>query len=439
MRRVPVLTVAVLAALALAPVVQAQVGNIPNADDNNRVVGMDGGNIFYNAIVPGSSVSSNMALTGLAMGGGSPNGGTGAAGLVATIADVDMNIAAEGGDSVSANGLTVSVGADGSYELATTADYSGTWIVTIGDTTGQGVHLVAAAAAMVPLDSSIAALAPGTFDQAGISYAGGVATVAADPNSGVLGLALGSVVEVEAGSWVSVILAYESNSADVSVAAIGFDGAGPANNQSYFNAAAGNTTNGVMKYVATSFISQSGNVIAGFQVFNSGAAAASVEVSELKVVMAGPPTAYAVGAADVAVPAFGTWSGNLLQAAGVVGGVVEGNAITLTGIGNTAANSYTSIAADTGELAVEANLSVSETSDTGTLALYVTDGGGFTAASFTPAVVGDVSLGTSGTASAPVATMFVLLQASGANASLTEVSATEIADGEAFSSELLGL
>jgi hypothetical protein len=89
-------------------------------DDNNRIVGKDGGNIFYNPIVPGGVIQSKVNLSGLPAGGGSgtPGGVTGVgAGLIATVATVD-------GVVTDTDALVPVLNEDGSYSVTASADYA---------------------------------------------------------------------------------------------------------------------------------------------------------------------------------------------------------------------------------------------------------------------------------------------------------------------------
>jgi hypothetical protein len=90
-----------------------------DVDNNNRIAGVAGGNIFYNGIVPGNSASgSGLSIPALG-GGGSPAGTSGAA-LITSIAEVSVDRSSgfgvrtvsnvtTGGGNVSAGGLSVTL------------------------------------------------------------------------------------------------------------------------------------------------------------------------------------------------------------------------------------------------------------------------------------------------------------------------------------------
>lgn len=241
------------------------IGNGPAIDNNNRLAGVPAGNIFFNGIVPGTSVGSAVALDLPEAGaGGSPGGVTGGAALVATIGQVAVDYAASGlrqrtstlvasGDGVAAaGGLTATLNADGTYSLAAAADFAGAWVVTFGANDGasaDGVHLVAAPA--VALDVATAAnwlpQPPGTFPQANVAFGANGITVTAAKETGAL---LISLVTVPVGDAATVEIEYTSDSAAVSIAAVAFDGPLGPTTVAYQNASGANIATGVKKAIA---------------------------------------------------------------------------------------------------------------------------------------------------------------------------------------------
>jgi hypothetical protein len=272
------------------------IGNGPAVDDNNRIVGQNGGNVFYNALVPGGVVNSAVNLSGLpaAGGAGTPTGGTGAAALVASVASIDMAVGGTGlrmvSRSVADGGLDVALNADGSYSVSAAADFAGAWMVTLGATSGasaDAVHLLAAEA--VAVDAASFASMPAGALAAG-TVAGGQVTVAADQGF----LVYGAAIEAGApGDVVTLVLDYNAT-ADASVAAILFDG-GLGSMLVFANVFGVNLETGMTKSLTVSIVASTGTVVPAFQVASTGGAA-SVTISNIAVVKAGPVVDYALNA-----------------------------------------------------------------------------------------------------------------------------------------------
>lgn len=361
--------------------------NAPEIDDNNRIVGDDEGNIFFNGIVPGETVTSNVALGGIPeIGGGVTPGGVSAAALVAAIASVDVmvsdsgfitrdvSVEASGDGSASAGGLTATINPDGSYSLETTSEFSGDWLVSFGVQVGDTVDAVSLlAAAATPVDLSSAdgktVFALEGYTAGDIAFGAGGATVTAGPGEGVI--VVGPAVEVGEGAEVTVSLTYESNSANVAIAAIGFDGS-LGQGVTYTNNKATNIATGVAKNVATVMTPMTSSVLPAFQVVNIGETGdATVTISSLELVMAGALSNYSVNPnASVDLPVddsmadLAGWNTNLLQ-----NGAVAPVADTANNFGDGASAAFD--AADADANIVQAWAQVSLEAGTNILESYV--------------------------------------------------------------------
>jgi len=271
------------------------IGNGPAVDDNNRIVGKDGGNIFYNPLVSNGVIKSKVNLTGLpaVAGAGTPSGQSAPA-LLTSVASVDLAVSDSFLTQVSrkvstTSGLTPKLNADGSYSVTAGANFTGTWLVTLGATDGasaDAVHLLAAEAVAVDV-KAFTAMQAGSLTQAAL--ANGVVTAKA--NEGVL--AFGSPITVgSAGDEVTLVADY-SATADANIALVLFDGA-LGGILAYCNPKAPNiATGGVTKSLSMSMVTFTGTVIPAFQVV-AGAAATTVTISNMAVVKAGPVTDYSL-------------------------------------------------------------------------------------------------------------------------------------------------
>lgn len=318
-------------ATSMVQVTDFMIGNGPAIDNNNRLAGVAGGNMFVNGIVPGTSVASMMAL-GLPEvgGGGTPGGVTGGAALIATIGQVtvstaangliqrDSSVVASGAGSAASGGLTATLNADGSYSLAAGANFAGAWVVTFGAQAGAsaaGVHMLAAAANMVALEAAGWIVQPaGSEPAATLNFAGGTLVVSAAAGTGNL---LISSTPVTVGEYAIVSIDYSSNSAGVNVAAVAFDGALGPDTVAYTNPGGANIDgSGAMKNIALSVKSVAGAISPAFQVFNGGASAATVTIHSVKVIHARPLPDYALNvnakAANFGFADLTGWNGDVL-------------------------------------------------------------------------------------------------------------------------------
>lgn len=426
MRRVPVLTiVGLVAALALVPVVQAEVGNAPDANDNNRVASVAAGNIFFNGVVPGDSIASVANLEGLVGGSGSPDGATGAA-LIATVAEAD-------GAMVEGVGVDPMIEADGSYSVATSADFSGAYIVSFGDASGNGASLVVASA--IAADVADMTLIPvAAYAQAGVDVADGVVTVTAGADEAVLAIA-GMTAPIAAEGVVTISVDYESDVADLSLAVIGFDGAVAGTTPGYSNPIGGLAV-GTVKTLAISMLASSGAIVPAVQVYNPTGAAATISFSNLQVIAGGAVTDYAAGAANATLPAFAEWGGNLTQAAdqGMPEATADGIALNASAVA--AVNAFTLLNVTAGELTAEAVFTAANNEAGDFFVVMFTDGAANTIASYAQAETGAVVA--AGTISADT-TGYLVVQAAGFDAAVSEVVLTQVADGTAFDPALIGM
>ncbi|MGC9328187.1 MAG: hypothetical protein ACP5I1_11175, partial [Candidatus Hinthialibacter sp.] len=299
-------------------------------DDNNRIVGKDGGNIFYNPIVPGGVIQSKVNLTGLPEGGGSgtPGGETGAAGLIATVATVD-------GVVTDTDALVPVLNEDGSYSVTAGANFAGTWIVTLGAVDGasrDAVHLLAAEAVAVDV-ASFGTIPVTGFNEAGL--ANGVVT--ADAGQAIL--AYGPAIEVGTPGDVVTLTADYTATASANVALVLFDGALGAV-LAHTNPSGGNVATGVTKSLSMSMVTYTGTVIPGFQVV-AGAAASTVTIANMAVVKAGPVTDYALNKGATAFADnfddgdISDWGSDILQT-GALAPTADAGAMKLAGAGGIA-------------------------------------------------------------------------------------------------------
>jgi hypothetical protein len=421
------------------------IGNAPEVDNNNRIVGKDGGNVFYNALVPNGVINSKVNLSGLptAGGAGTGTGETAVAALIAKVASVDLSVANTGlvqavrMDS-DASGLTPVLNQDGSYKVTAGANFAGTWLVTLGATDGaskDAVHLLAASAVAVDL-SAFTAIPAGTAPQAAL--ANGVVTAAA--GEGVL--AFGSAIEVGAGNVVSLVADYTAT-ADANVALVLFDG-GLGNILAFTNPSGANIEVGAAKNLSMSMVSMTGTVIPAFQVV-AGAAASTVTLANMAVVKAGPVTDYALDANATAykssLASVAGW--NALDGVGPVADADNNFAsadgagcMKLVGTGGVS-NALMTVALEPGTAVAECYAKA--VSGTGTFAIALTDGGALSSVSF-------ATLGTSWSKVVAVATpgaagsVYLVVQSAGNDALVDDICVRVVKDKAAFADlSLLGL
>lgn len=439
MRKVPVLTL-VMAMLVAAPVM-AQITNGIEIDNNNRIVGEAGGNIFYNGLAAGESLSSvvNLGLPG--GGNGTPGGVTGAA-TVVSIASVSVedgnrvvSVDNQGANMASAGGLTANLQADGSYTVSADADFAAPKLVSFGADGGAvGTTLLAAPATNIELaDSSLMEFAAGTAPQGQIAYADGEATLTLAAGEGLLMIA--NAAASVAGEYATVSFNYNTNQA-ANVAAIGFDSGFPPNGNAvnYTQISGGNVEVGATKNVAVTLKSFTGQVLPAFQIINEGDADATVTISDFKVVQARPVTDYAVAQGSVSVSALADWTANILgQDVGAIG-IVDGNLSLTAGGADNLANAYTMPAVPGGSVTLQSAVQGSaDPEGDGFFALVLTDGPN-TINAYVPsaslAADSFTNVAVSGTASAWGANAFFVVQAFGFDATVQSAGIATVGDSD---------
>lgn len=420
------------------------IGNGPAVDDNNRIVGKDGGNIFYNPLVPGATINSKVNLSGLPAIGGqaTPGGQTGAA-LVATVASISKSVANTGLVQVSralasGSGLTPTLNADGSYSVASTAGFSGEWVVTLGAVNGaskDAEHLIAAEAVKVDLATFTAipaGTAQGTYTNGKIVNAAGQGT-----------LAFGSAIAVgNPGDVVTLTFDYTSDAA-VNIAGVLFDGAlGAA--LAHTNPSAGNIATGKAKSISMSMVTYTGTVIPAVQVFG----AATVTIANMAVVKAGPVTDYALNpnakAYSNGLANVDGWVADILGS-GAQGPVVDAannfagaaGSMKLAGAG-AVANAAVMVPLTAGTAVAECYAKAA--AGTGTFALVLTDGAGLSSETFVTALGASwtkvIAVGTPSVAT----TGILVVQAAGLDALVDDVCIRVVEDDASFADlALLGM
>ncbi|RJP25401.1 MAG: hypothetical protein C4527_17175 [Candidatus Omnitrophota bacterium] len=436
------------------------IGNGPAIDNNNRLAGVAAGNIFFNGIAPGSSVNSAVALTlpAAGAGGGTPGGVTGGAALIATIGQVKLDVApsglrvrtssvvASGAGAASAGGLTATLNANGSYTLAAASNFEGAWIVTFGASDGasaDGVHLLAAPAVAVGLGNAagFVVMPPGSFAGVTPTFAASGITVNAPQNQGALVI---SAAPIAVSGQCTVELEYMSNSANVTVAAVAFDGALGPDTVAYANQSGANIAVNQKKIVAVALDSKSGGVSPAFQVFNSGSAAATVTISALRVVKAGPIVDYAMNVNAVAyqdaLDSIAGWSA--IQGGSAPAAAAGGMA--LNGAGGFA-NGMMMVACPAGTIVGEAYVKRTGAAAAGSaFAIVVTDGAINNMSTFVPGASisesGFTRVICSGTNSAATAVNFFVVQCAGFNGTVDSVAVRVVNEKDSyFDATLLGI
>jgi len=425
------------------------IGNGPAVDDNNRIVGKDGGNIFYNPLVKSGVIKSVVNLSGLpAVGGAGTQGGqTGVAALLTSVAKVDLSVSDTNLVQVSrtvstASGLTPKLNQDGSYSVAADANFTGTWLVTLGATDGKGsmdaVHLLAAEAVAVDL-KSFTGIQAGTPALPLAQLANGVVTAKA----GEAVLAFGSPIAVgQAGDLVTLVADYNAT-ADANIALVLFDGA-LGNILAFTNPKAPNIAIGKTKNLSMSMVTYTGTVIPAFQVV-AGAAAATVTLSNMAVVKAGPVTDYALDPnatafeSDLAsIAGWGPLDGTAPVADTANNFVAAGSGcMKLPGAAGVS-NALMTVSLPQGTASAECYAKVG--AGTGTFAIALTDGGALSSVTFVGA------LGSSWSKVIAVATpqaagsAYFVVQAAGFDALVDDVCVSVVKDDASFCDlALLGL
>jgi hypothetical protein len=320
-------------ALAAAPVFAGVIGNAPLIDDNNRLPGVTGGNIFYNGLAAGETITSVVALD--IEGGVASPAGASVGAMAVTIGEVALDAArartatiiASGANMAEGGGVSASLNADGSYAIKALDGFAKPVIVTIGDAAGAA-QILAAPSTVADL-SGLAVGGASGFTAATVAQNGDSAVVTCAPGQGALVI---SQAPVSVGSVATVSMDYEATGNDgVTVAVIGFDGAIDGSVVSY-NQLTSQVEAGVVKNAAVSMTSLSGSILPAFQVTNGGAAQVVFTITNLEVINAGTLADFAVDPnVTVALPT--TWSTNVNAGAGQVSGPVttEGGALKLAG------------------------------------------------------------------------------------------------------------
>jgi hypothetical protein len=411
------------------------IGNAP--DPANGMVGASG-NPFINGVAPGGSISSVVALTNLPEGPVSPDGQTGAA-LLTSVAQVTLQdcdgcgdccvMRARSADLVDDSGLTPVLNADGSYSVEASADFTGAYVVTLGARAGDSadaVHLVAAQAVGVSVaDADVMTVQAG---DAAASVANGV--VSAGAGQGILVV---SNTPVAVGGLCTVSLNYNTDSTDVNIAVIGFDGGLDGSVVNYSNPTGGNLEAGVTKTISISFASQSGSVLAGFQVYNGGTAAATVTISDLQVVMAGPVTDYALDV-NASVDMGDSYVADV-AGSGAAAGTADGCNISLEGVGGHA-NTALMASVPAGCYAIECNVQRTGDADAGAVfVLTLVDGAATSAASFVPGASIPTDSAIKVTCSVDInmdTTGILVVQSAGANVTVSNLCVRAYADAAAW-------
>jgi hypothetical protein len=416
------------------------IGDGPAVDDNNRIVGVDGGNIFYNPLVPGGTINSKVNLSGLpAVGGQSTGTGqTGAAALVATVASVNMSVADTGLVQVSrqvadGSGLTPTLNADGSYSVAADASFGGTWVVTLGAVDGDSkdaVHLVAAEAVSVDL--------AGLTSLTGAGYANGTIT---GTEAGVL--CYGAPIEVgQPGDVVTLTFDYTS-SASAAIAGVLFDGA-LGSYLAHTNPSGSNIATGTAKSISMSMVTLTGTVIPAVQV----AGAATVTLANMAVVNAGPVTDYALNPNATAYKSgladLEGWGSDILgSGASAPTAAADNNfagadgCMSLAGSGGIA-NAHVIVPLAAGTAVAECY--AKKVSGEGTFALVLTDGAGMSSETFSALSDSWSKVIAVCTPSAPVAQGILVVQAAGFDVVVDDVCIRVVEDDDSFADlALLGM
>lgn len=439
------------------------IGNGPAIDNNNRLAGVPGGNVFVNGIAPGSSVGSAMALDLPAGGGGgTPGGVTGGAALVATIGQVSLSTAptglrvressqvASGAGEVSAGGLTATLNADGTYTLAAGDNFEGAWIVTFG-AGSVGVHMLAAQATEIALEQANFIVQPaGTAPAATLNFAGGQLTVNAGAGAGNLLIAS---APVPVGEYAIVSLDYSANAA-ANIAAVAFDGALGPDTVAYTNPGGANIdTSGAVKNIALSVRSTAGSINPAFQVFS--AAGATVTIHSFKVIHARPLPDYALNvnaeaySNDLATIAgfngdvLGAGAGGPTQSTANNFTAATAGAMALAGAG-AFANAGTSVSVGAGTVVGECFVQRSGAAEAGSaFAFVITDGVTNNLSTFVPGAAvpenGWLKVICAGTQSTDLNGLLVV-QCAGFNGAVDDISVRVIADQDAyFDATLLGI
>jgi hypothetical protein len=303
----------------------------------------------------------------------------------------------------------------------------------------------------------------GTFPQGNVAFANGAATFTVAAGQGVLIASTAAVAAGAAGGSVSLVADYNTNNAGVNLALVAFDGALGAGTK-FTNPTGANLEANVTKNIAISIVTQTGNVVPAVQVFNGSTSAATVTVSNLKVVLAGAVVDYALDPnAVLTLPVDGSmttvtgWTGDLL-AQGAVGPAANAanhftsaagaGSMSLTGKqipgGKGIANAFIQVGLVKGTNVAECWVQRVGDADTGAaFVLVLTDGAATSSQSFVDGaavptaswakVSAVATLGAAGT-------NYLLVQAAGLDALVDDLAVRIVDDkAEYFDAGLLGL
>lgn len=406
--------------------------NRPAIDNNNRLVGVAGGNWFTNWIVAGGTVGSNAPL-GNAGGGGSgtPGGATGGGALSVSVGEVSISY--EGtwrkrtSGPASDTGITATIDAAGNYTISASAtDDVNAAIVTFSAGTSDAVQVLAAHA------HDVGAPIVGTHTvQPGLST-----------------LQFGGAVDVE--GVAQLTLTYNASSVSgVAIAVIGFDGALAGSTVTYSNPSGSGLEAGVTKSLSTSILSEAGSVIPAVQVFNGGSAAVTVNITRFTVAHAAPLVDYAIN------PNHTTFEHALDSGAGVLPDILQqgataptysGGAMVLAAAGaNGISNGTVQAALSRGTAVAECYVQrVGAAEGTAVFVLNVTDGGATSYAAFKPGssipTDGWLMVQAAGTIQADGTGVFITAQSSGGlTVNVDNLSVRQIdQDDNQFDANLLG-
>ena len=453
-------------------------GNTPAIDNNNKIAGVAGGNLFLN-LVPnrGGSVSSVLPLTNLPSGGGSASPGgvtgggvTGAAALIATIASVNVVsndvtglrsrvvngpiVAESDGSAAIPNVLTATLNADGTYALVGGTSFNGPLTVTLGARAGasaDAAHLVVARAADVAL-SSLTSINTGQA-----LAANGQVTIAPGASD------LFQAPAVAVNGRGSVTLWYNASAVNgVAIAAIGFDGALAFQSVSFANASGpANLQPGQVKALSVDMTAGTSSIIPAFQVFNGGSSAVTVTISRVAVGDVGPVTDLAVNVnakaalgVDGSIANVNGWipdvngqgaSGPVAESPNHYASASGSGSMALNGKGGVGiANGTVITSLKRGSAVAEAYVHRVGDADAGAaFAMVITVPGQNSISAFKPGsslpTEGWLKVSAGGTLSADAAQAFLTIQCAGVNAHVDDVSIRVVGDKDNhFDAALLG-
>ncbi len=288
---------------------------------------------------------------------------------------------------------------DGIDDLALVDDYTNELVLfqntsNLSEFTPKPTATSTPRPALYEIDLSIEqdfTLLPAGQAQADIAFNFDGVTITTNPGEGILVI---SNTSIRVGDIVSVSLSYLTNSTNLSIAAIGFDGVIASNTVNYTNQTGISINNKNKQKIETSFLSHSGNIIPAFQVYNDGNTLTSVTITELQVRSVNALNAIEEINLEIdgGVPNLDGWVGDVLQSG--AGGPIyssenhsqlETGSIELKGQGGIA-NAALSMELVKGKQVYECYVKRSSkpVKSNATFVLMVTDGVANTIASFFP-------------------------------------------------------